>query len=159
MNFNLWNSPWCFWKNGFDFPIEWQRLVFSSGTISFLLHMKRDLVLKNILIKRKSMVTDSFQNTSQTHCKLLLPESFGFVLFSVASNIPSQQSFVLQALVPATRYTLRVSARNPAGTTVAQYVFVTRSTTSGLCFFTLIVKLNYYVQLYIVCTTFIMKFS
>ncbi|XP_033606866.1 Down syndrome cell adhesion molecule-like protein Dscam2 isoform X4 [Cryptotermes secundus] len=49
----------------------------------------------------------------------------------VASSIVSQQSFILQALIPATRYALRVSARNPAGTTVAQYIFVTRSTIPG----------------------------
>ncbi|XP_069692741.1 cell adhesion molecule Dscam2-like [Periplaneta americana] len=49
----------------------------------------------------------------------------------VASNISPQPSLMLQALSPATRYALRVSARNPAGTTVAQYVFVTRSTVPG----------------------------
>jgi hypothetical protein len=72
----------------------------------------------------------------------------------VASNVPAQQSFFLQALVPATRYALRVSARNPAGTTVAQYVFVTRSTTPGLWFCTEIVEVNYYAQFYVVCTSF-----
>jgi hypothetical protein len=91
-------------------------------------------------------VTDSFQNTIQTHSKLLLPKPFDFVSFSVASSVPSQQSFVLQALVPATRYALRVSARNPAGTTVAQYIFVTRSTAPGLCFYSPIMKVNYYMS-------------
>jgi len=59
-----------------------------------------------------------------------------FISFSVASSVPPQHSFILQALTPATRYALRVSARNPAGTTVAQYVFVTRSTIPGLCIYT-----------------------
>jgi len=97
-------------------------------------------------------VTDSSQNASQTRCKLLLPKPFDCVSFSVASNVPSQQSFVLSALVPATRYALRVSARNPAGTTVAQYVLVTRSTAPGLWFCTPIVKPNYYVDS---CTLFV----
>jgi len=98
-------------------------------------------------------VTDSSQNTRQTRCKLLPPKPFDLVSFSVASNVPSQQSFVLPALVPATRYALRVSARNPAGTTVAQYVFATRSTAPGLCFCTPIVKPNYNVC---ICTLFIL---
>ena len=55
------------------------------------------------------------------------------VCFTVASNIPPQPNFVLQGLIPGTRYTLRVSARNPAGPTVAQYMFVTRSILSGMC--------------------------
>lgn len=97
-------------------------------------------------------MTDSFQNTSQTRCKLLLPQPFDVVLFTVASNVPSQQSFVLPALAPATRYALRVSARNPAGTTVAQYLFGTRSTTPGLCFCTRIVKPNYVSS----CTLFVL---
>jgi hypothetical protein len=91
-------------------------------------------------------VTDIFQNSTQTRRKILLPKPFDFVSFSVASNVPSQQSFILPALVPATRYALRVSARNPAGTTVTQFVFVTRSTTPGLCFCAPIVKPNYYVS-------------
>ncbi|PSN46727.1 Down syndrome cell adhesion molecule-like protein Dscam2, partial [Blattella germanica] len=45
----------------------------------------------------------------------------------VASNISPQPNFILQGLVRGTHYALRVSARNPAGTTVAQYMFVTRS--------------------------------
>jgi hypothetical protein len=81
--------------------------------------------------------------TTDAVFKITSFETLGF-FFSVASNVPSQQSFVLQALVPATRYALRVSARNPAGTTVAQYAFVTRSTIPGLCFCTPVLKVNYY---------------